>query len=347
MNPGYFNSSSHPPRILVTGGAGSVGMEVLHELHHHKGKYEVRVLDRRAPDVLRRLAPFRKDFQVIPGDLNDPDILDRCTRDVDFTIHLAAVIPPLADKKPDLAGKVNVDGTRMLINALLKNSPGSFLLYSSSISLYGDRLKNPWIRVEDEIFPSEGDEYALTKIAAEKLVRHSGLRWSVFRLSAIMGPQTRMDPLFFHMPLDTRLEIATARDTGVALVKAIDHQEEIENRIFNLSGGPTCRTTYREFLSRIFGIMGLKNLDLPEKAFAERNFHCGYYADSEDLNNILHFQKDSLEDYYRILEDKQGFFLRTLTRLFHSGIKQALLKQSEPFMALKKGWKKEIERYYL
>ncbi|MCX6224244.1 MAG: NAD(P)-dependent oxidoreductase, partial [Bacteroidia bacterium] len=167
-----------------------------------------------------------------------------------------------------------------------------------------------------------------------------------FRLSAIMGPQTRLNPLFFHMPLDTSLEIATARDTGFALVEAIYHQAEIKGKTFNFSGGEKCRATYREFLTEVFRVMGLQKLDLPEKAFAQKNFHCGNYADAQLLEEILHFQQDSLEDYYRMLAKKSTFLSRIFNSLFLDIIKLFLLNKSEPLRARKKKNHEQFRRFF-
>lgn len=333
-------------RVLVTGGAGSVGLEVLKELHQQKKWYEVKVLDRNKSEVLRKLKPYRKDFQLILGDLCDPEVLKKAAADVDVVIHLAAVIPPLADQKPDLAEKINIDGTRKLVQAVEKLSPYAFFLYSSSISVYGDRVYSPWITVEDPLLPSEGDFYAETKIKAEKIISRSRLRWSIFRLSAIMGPQTHLDPLFFHMPLDTSLEIATSRDTAFALVESIYHQHELRGRIFNLSGGESCRTTYKEFLAGAFQAMGLGKLNLPDKAFAQRNFHCGNYADAGILEEILHFQQDSLSDYYGMLGMKSTFISKIINPVFQSLIKLFLLNKSEPLRARRKQNRHQMERFF-
>ncbi len=333
-------------RILVTGGSGSVGSEVLKELHQNKTWYDVKVLDRNTPAVLRKLKPFRHDFRLLLGDLADPAMAEQAAERVDFVIHLAAVIPPLADRNPGLAERVNVEGTRNLVRALEKKSPMAFFLYTSSVSIYGDRVKDPWISLNDPLVPSEGDYYAKTKIMAENLVTSSRLKWSIFRLTAIMGVQTRMDPLFFHMPLDTSLEIATARDTGFALTEALYHQDEIRGRIFNLSGGPGCRTTYREFLDRVFIIKGLKGLDIPERAFAERNFHCGFFSDSEVLNSILHFQRDNLESFYDLLEKKEEGPVRKVITFFGPLIKRYLAGRSEPLKALRTKHKAQIHRFY-
>jgi nucleoside-diphosphate-sugar epimerase len=95
-------------------------------------------------------------------------------------IHLAAIIPPLADKKPRLAQKVNVNGTKNLMECLEEFSPKTFFLHASSISVYGDRIKNPWIKVSDHLSPSDRDEYALTKIEAEKIIASSELHCLFF-----------------------------------------------------------------------------------------------------------------------------------------------------------------------
>jgi nucleoside-diphosphate-sugar epimerase len=333
-------------RVLVTGGAGSVGLEVLKELQLQKKWYDVKVLERNKSAVLRKLKPFRKDFHLILGDLCDPDVLARATADVDFVIHLAAVIPPLADQDPDLAETINVGGTRKLIEAIEKRSPQAFFLFTSSISVYGDRVYNPWITVDDPLLPSDGDEYAETKIRAERIVQKSRLKWSIFRLAAIMGPQTRLDPLFFQMPLDTSLEIASARDTGFAIIESIYHQTELRGKIFNLSGGEKCRSTYREFLLRAFDAMGLRNLDLPDKAFAQRNFHCGNYLDSEILEEILHFQQDSLEDYFQMLTQKSTYAGKVLNFIFQAFIKLFLLTKSEPLRARRTKNLAQISRFF-
>ncbi|MFH0760132.1 MAG: NAD(P)-dependent oxidoreductase [Bacteroidota bacterium] len=341
-----INELNPRTRILVTGGSGSVGSEVLGELYQHKNWYDVKVLDRNTPEVLRKLKPYRRDFHLILGDISDSLIVDKAATDVDFVIHLAAIIPPAADRNPDLAEKINVEGTRNLIRALEKLSPKAFFLYSSSVSIYGDRVRSPWISVDDPLLPSEGDKYAVTKIQAERLIGGSRLRWSIFRLTAIMGMQTRMDPLFFNMPLDTSLEIATARDTGYAMVEAFYHQDEIRGKIFNLSGGPACRTSYREFLDHVFRIKGLKEVDFPKHAFAEKNFHCGYFTDSEILNSILHFQRDSLTDFYEMLHNMGKGSTRRFISAFNGLIKGYLVRKSEPLKALRKGNEVHIHRFY-
>ena len=323
---------SKKPHILLTGAAGAVGLELLKQLYSERERLEITVFDLESVRNRKKLSKFKRGIEIVYGDITNFSDIGKACRNKDFVIHLCAIIPPLADKDPELAYKVNVAGTENLIRNLEVHSPGSFLLYSSSISVYGDRQKDPMISALDPLLPSEGDEYAKTKIRAEQLIINSNLDWSIFRLTAIMGKH-KVSELMFHMPLSTKLEIGTPEDTGRAFIQALDNRDSISKKIFNLGGGEACRTTYKEFLARSFAILGLGKLSFPDKAFAEKNFHCGFYGDGDELENILHFRKAGLESYYKKLENSTKSIHRLFTVLFRGAIKRILLKQSGPYRA--------------
>ena len=319
--------------ILLTGASGTVGFEVLKqlvEIPNHK----ITVFDKKTKASVKKLNSYKDKVELVYGDITNIADVEKIASNQDFIIHLAAIIPPVADDHPELAKKVNTEGTRNLVELLEQHSPNCFFIYSSSISVYGDRLENPYISVGDPLDPSPGDEYALTKIAAEKIIQQSKLDWTIFRLAAIMGGH-KMSKLMFHQPLNTSLEIATPQDTARAFVNAIGKKEELSKRIFNLGGGELCRMDYEGFLQRSFDIFGLGELDFPDKAFAEKNFHCGFYKDGDELENILHFRKHTLEDYFEIEKQKVSSFKKFGASLLRKPIKYYLLKQSEPLMAIK------------
>ena len=318
--------------VLLTGASGTVGYQVLKQLCEKSDQYSLTVFDKKNKNSHKKLKPFREKAEIVWGDLTNKDDVDKVCYNKDFVIHLAAIIPPLADKKPDLSWKVNVEGTKNLIENLEKYSPDTFLLYSSSISVYGDRLKNPWIKTDDPLHPSQGDEYAKTKIEAEKIIQNSKLDWTIFRLTAIMGGH-KISELMFHMPLETPLEIATPEDTARAFVNALNKRKQLSKKIFNLGGGEKCRIIYKDFLNRSFEISGLGKPDFPKYSFAEKNFHCGYYADGDELENILHFRKDTIDSYFEKQKEKTNKCTKFFTCIFRSTIIIHLLKKSEPLIA--------------
>lgn len=333
-------------KILLTGASGTVGFEVLKQLITSKNKYEITIFDVKTSKNIKKFAPYKGAINIVYGDITkESDVLRVCYNQ-DGVIHLAAIIPPLADDKPTLSHKVNAVGTQILIRLLELHSPHTFFVYSSSISVYGDRLSDPMIYVSDSLNPSEGDEYAKTKILAENSIKNCNLDWTIFRLTAIMGGH-KISKLMFHQPLKTSLEIATPGDTARAFVKAIDQQAQLSKKIFNLGGGENCRIRYDDFLSRSFEIFGLGKLNFLPNSFADKNFHCGYYADGDLLNDLLAFRTDTLEDYFENQKNKISGFTKSLISVFKMPIKKYLQKQSEPLAAYMDNDLKMMEHYFI
>jgi nucleoside-diphosphate-sugar epimerase len=340
-----FNYMKPKIRILLTGASGAVGHEVLNQLILQKEIFEITVFDFKSTHSQKILSSYKNDARFVFGDIAKFDDVRKVASSVDVVIHLAAIIPPLADEHPEQAFQVNTQGTENLVRNIEQHSPDAFFLYSSSISVYGDRIENPLIKVGDNLTPSEGDYYAITKIKAEQIIKDSKLKWSIFRLTAIMG-QHKLSKLMFHMPLDTPLEICTREDAGRAYVMAIENKDILTGKIFNLGGGNNCRTTYKDFLVRSFEIMGLGKCDFPGKAFADKNFHCGLYQDGDDLDAILHFRKDSLNDYFGEVKKSVPRWRKVITSVFKKQIKSYLLKKSDPYQAFVKGNIKMMEHYF-
>ena len=330
--------------VLLTGATGSIGLETLKELVKHLDKFKVRVLELKNGRSKRFLRKYKNKIDIVWGSVTDSRIVRKAASGVDYVIHLAAIIPPLADKKPELARMVNVGGTKNIIE-VLKNKKNAFLIYSSSISVYGDRVKNFMISVRDKLKPSMDDYYAKTKIEAEDIIKSSGIDYTIFRFTGVMATP-KVDPLLFHMPLDTKFELSTTRDTAYALVSALDHKKQLSHKTFNLAGGPQCRVVYRDFLKKSLNIYGLDFNKIPGMAFATHNFHCGYLKDSNKLNKILHFQRDTLSDYYEILKSKSGKVKVFLSKIFKNIIIKNLVRLSDPLKALKTGDRHNLKRFY-
>ena len=331
-------------RVLVTGAAGAVGEETIAELVRRGPDYEVVALDLPCWRTRHRLRPFKGKIELVQGDIRNSEDVARACEGVEAVIHLAAVIPPRADHEPEEATSVNEDGTQNLLSAMAQQPGPPRLVHASSIAIYGDRLAEPWINVGDPITPSPPDHYGRTKVRAEQLIQSSSVPWTIFRLTGVMSRRVGMDPLMFHMPLDTSLEIVTARDTAHAFVQALE-VPGLEGRIFNLAGGPRCRASYREYLDRHLTIMGLGAGFFPDEAFAEGNFHCGYYGDSEELNRLLGFQRDGIDEWLLQVRKQTNPLVPPLARALRPMIRWYLLSQSEPLAARRAGDSSSLERF--
>ncbi len=297
--------------ILVTGAFGNVGRSTVAACLAEGDSVTVLEADtKRTRRLARSLArPWSGRGpapRIMLGDVRDPEIARRAVAGQDAVLHLAALIPPAADRNPGLARSINVGGTATLIEAARACAGGAHMprfVLASSVAAYGDRISNYWIRSDDALSPSPGDEYGRTKVEAEALLRAAGrateLPFVILRLAAIMWrKKLDPDPLLFSMPLRTKLEICHTEDTGRAFAKAA-RVEGILGRTFDIGGGESCRTDYSSFLDRMLRLIGLGGVSrFPSEAFASSGFHCGWYADSDEAERTLSFRRKGLEDYY-------------------------------------------------
>ena len=332
--------------VLITGATGAIGSEVLKQLYAKQSASSITVFVQPSKKTKKILRPY-SGINIVYGTITDLDDVKRACKNQDYVIHLAAIIPPLADDEPKRTNNVNIEGTRNVISAIEELSPNAFLLYSSSVACYGDRMKSPDISTTDPLMPSVGDEYAVTKIAAEKLIRESKLNWTIYRLSAIMGiGNHKMSKLMFHMPLETIMEICTVEDTARAFVNSIGKHDELLHKTYNLGGGENCRIEYKDFISRAFHAYGLGKADFPPNSFAKINFHCGNYVDGHLLEDVLLFRKDTIDSYFKQFAAAVPGIQRFATKLVNKPVKKVLMRSSEPLQAIKKKDKAMLERFF-
>lgn len=111
----------------------------------------------------------------------------------DVVIHTAAIATPdYCDKHKGEAKKVNIEGTKHIINACKKNN--SAIIYITTNGVYDG--KNP--PYDEKAEPNPIDCYGSTKYEGEKLVRLSGLPFIMMRLITMYGwnnPDERQNPM--------------------------------------------------------------------------------------------------------------------------------------------------------
>lgn len=346
------------PTVLLTGASGSMGHEAFLELRRRRDDYVTRVLLRPSKVNRKMFAPYAEEswLEIVWGDLTDPADVDRAVEGVDFVLHPAAMISPAADRNPSAAHAINVGGTRNLVDSILRQPDGAErirLVGVGSVAQYGDRLPPvEMIRVGDPLVPSVHDYYALTKCAAERLIVESGIRhWASLRQTFIVPPQLLglLDPILFHQPLNQHIELITSRDAGYGLVQCIETSDEFWGRIYNMSGGPSCRVVYEDLLADQFEVFELGDYRkiFDPNWFALKNFHCGYFADSEDLNQHLGHFRDSLDDCYAMVEEGLAPWMKWGARLAPSPLVKALARRwAEPLQWIEEDNTPYIEAFF-
>ena len=303
------------PCVFMTGAGGGMGYESFKAMLPDLGKlYDLIVFDL---DTEKNRSQYERyigtpEIQVVFGDLLDKEAAAECVRRSDICLHIAAFVSPAADYEPKKAMEINYGSTRNLIEAIVdagKQDTYKFV-YIGTVAETGDRMPPVhWGRVGDPIKPSMFDYYAVSKVAAERYVIESGLKyWVSLRQTGIMGPAMARirNSIQFHNCIDNVLEYVSDRDSGRAMrnLCAFDCEGTLDpsfwGHIYNIGGGESCRVSTGDMYEIMYGKMGFTSPDpvIEPKYTATRNFHGQYYLDSDKLENYLHFRSDSMQYFY-------------------------------------------------
>ncbi len=176
-------------KVLVTGGAGFVGSNLVERLIEKGTK--VFVLDDLFTGKEENL-PQSNLVEFVKGSVCDEDLVRKLVKEVDLVFHLAArnIIISTKDPKQDFA--VNIGGTLNIL--LAAKEKGTKVVYTSSTSIYGNPRYLP-INEDDGINPFT--PYATSKLAGENycfaFYETYGLPTAVVRYSNIYGAKQSPD----------------------------------------------------------------------------------------------------------------------------------------------------------
>ena len=156
---------THIESVLVVGGAGYVGSELVRQLLD--SGYRVRVLDLQlfGLEPLQQLLTNKR-LHVQKGDFRNIEDVTRALRDMDAVVHLAAIVgdPACAiDEQTTIA--VNYQAARMMAQMARANGISRFV-FASTCSVYGDSDGLGMLKETGKLNPVS--LYATTKIDAEK-----------------------------------------------------------------------------------------------------------------------------------------------------------------------------------
>jgi nucleoside-diphosphate-sugar epimerase len=281
-------------KVLLTGALGNIGLYTLDALLEEG--HDVVAFDLESPRGRKVASRLGGRVRFAWGDITDPACVCAALEGVDAVVHLAGIIPPHVERAPDLARRVNVDGTHSLIAQMEAAPTARRLVFASSQGIFGDvQDREPPLRVDTPVSPT--DEYGRHKVACEEAIRQSRLEWSILRLAAVMP--TRMAGyaydyrIMFEFSPDARFEFIHPADAGTAFARAVAC-EEVIGKVLNIAGGEKCRTTHRAFCNEMMSAIGIGAL--PAEAFVRTEVQRFYgdWLDTEESQRLLQYQKRGL-----------------------------------------------------
>lgn len=252
-------------RCMVTGATGLIGNKLVNELL--KQDFQVNVLVR-SPDKLQ--ADIREKIDVFQGDLLDKESIMRAMKGCGAVFHLAA-FAGIWSKDKMLPYKVNVTGTRNILDAALKSEINKVVFTSSAGTLAPSSDSKP----VDETTPLPDQyptDYETSKRQAEQLCSEYGrlgLKIVVVNPTRVYGPgplnksnsvaviiQKYLAGKWRFVPGSGRYtgNYVFIDDVAAGHVLALIHGEPGEKYIL---GG--ANTSYNDFFSQLAEVSGKKH----------------------------------------------------------------------------------------
>jgi nucleoside-diphosphate-sugar epimerase len=149
-------------KIVITGGGGFIGSRLAERLRAVKPNAAITLLDVALP------AGLSTRFTCVAGDVASPETIRTALgSDTTSVFHLAAVVSGGAEADFDLGYRVNLDGTRALLEACRKLSRPPRVVYASSVAAFGGKLPDV---LDDSTTPAPQTSYGTQKVIGEYLV---------------------------------------------------------------------------------------------------------------------------------------------------------------------------------
>lgn len=261
IGPKHQNTKTpkHQNNLLVTGGAGFIGSNLVGALLGDVRVKKVRVLDNLATGFRKNLAEFEEHpkFEFLEGDIRDFDTCLKACEGINLVSHQAALgSVPRSIKDPLTTHEVNITGTLHIFQAALQQSVKR-VVFAASSSTYGDSPGLP--KVEDRI-GKPLSPYAVTKyvneLYADVFARTYGIEYIGLRYFNVFGPKqdpngayAAVIPLFFKAALENKAPTINGDGTNSRDFTFVDNaveanilslftdKKEAVNQIYNVACG--------------------------------------------------------------------------------------------------------------
>ena len=265
-------------KILVTGGAGFIGSNLVEALLKDERVGLVRVLDDLSNGYFENIAEFvgNPKFEFVEGDICDFQTCLNATKGIDLVSHQAALgSVPRSIENPMRSTEVNILGTVNVLKACVDEQVERVVLACSS-STYGDHPGLP--KLEDKT-GNPLSPYAVTKKCIEDFAqvfqRTYGLSFIGLRYFNVFGPKQNPNnpyaaviPLFCKAFLEGQSPIIngdgeTSRDftyvdnaVQANLLSLFTENENALNQVYNVACGE--QTTLNEMVILLNQISNLQ-----------------------------------------------------------------------------------------
>lgn len=253
-------------KILLTGGCGFIGSNLVPAFLNHPKTTKLIVLDNLATGHLKNIEPYRSHpkFEFVLGDICDKDLCNDLCQGVDLISHQAALgSVPRSVNDPLKTNDVNINGSLNLLVAAKDNGVKRFVFAASS-STYGDSKSLP---KKEDVIGKPLSPYAVTKyvneLYAEVFSKIYDFKFIGLRYFNVFGPNqdpnsyySAVIPLFCKYILESK-EIPINGDGSISrdftyidnvvnanLLSLFTENDEALNQVYNVACGNSYTIKY-------------------------------------------------------------------------------------------------------
>ncbi len=259
-------------RILVTGGAGTIGSTLVDQLVE-RGAAEVVVLDNFVRGRRGNLAAAEESGRVtvVDGDVRDAELVRAVTEGAGLVFHQAAIRITQCAEEPRLALEVLVDGTFNVVEAAAELGVEK-LIAASSASVYG--LATQFPTAEDHHPYANDTLYGASKVFNEGLLRSyhamKGLDYVALRYFNVYGPRMDVHGLYTEVLVRWMERIAEGKPPlifgdgkqtmdfvcvpDIARANVLAAEADVTDAVFNVASG--IETSLQDLAEGLLRVMG-------------------------------------------------------------------------------------------
>lgn len=259
-------------RVLVTGGAGTIGSTLVDQLAA-AGAGRITVVDNlvrgRRENLADALATGR--VELVEGDIRDRDLVHDLTRGQDLVMHQAAIRITQCAEEPRLALEVLVDATFTVLEAAAAAKVDK-VVAASSASVYG--LADDFPTPEGHHHHNNDTFYGAAKSFNEGMLRSfeamHGLRWLALRPFNVYGPRMDVHGVYTEVLVRWMERIADGRPPlifgdgrqtmdfvfteDIARANVLAAGSDLSGRVYNVASGT--ETSLLELARTLLDVMG-------------------------------------------------------------------------------------------
>ena len=248
-------------KVFVTGANGLLGVNTILELLHRGYQVKGLVRDKNKFNFFKH-----QNLELIEGNLENEKALNDALQDCNFVIHSAALTQQNLTSY-NTYQKVNVEGTKRIINAAINNKVKRIIYVSTANTIGYGSLENQGMEGNPMKAPFTESFYALSKMEGQKLVMSKQHQIEVVSVNPtfMIGPYDSKPSSGRIIQMSYGKKIQLYPPGGKNFVHVADVAKGVVNALENAKNGETyllagTNLSYRDFFRQLNSISNQKPL---------------------------------------------------------------------------------------